>query len=74
MANNVQKLTVLEVDAATGIETVRDLTTQEIADLAAMKIEIEARQDDQEAKAAARASALAKLADLGLTAEEIAAL
>jgi hypothetical protein len=31
-------------------------------------------QAEQEAKAAARESALAKLADLGLTAEEIAAL
>lgn len=33
-----------------------------------------ARQAEADAKAATRASALAKLADLGLTAEEIAAL
>jgi hypothetical protein len=34
----------------------------------------DARQAEADAKEAARASALAKLADLGLTAEEIAAL
>ena len=36
--------------------------------------EAAAHQAELDAKAAARASALAKLADLGLTAEEIAAL
>jgi len=36
--------------------------------------EANARQAEADAKATARASALAKLADLGLTAEEIAAL
>ena len=36
--------------------------------------EAAAKQAEAEAKAAARESALAKLADLGLTAEEIAAL
>ena len=41
--------------------------TKDLAEAAAQKAEFEAR-------VAARASALAKLADLGLTAEEIAAL
>ena len=51
------------------------------ADLTAFKAqrtkdqaEAKAIQDEIDAKASARASALAKLADLGLTAEEIAAL
>ena len=51
------------------------------ADLTAFKAqrtkdqaEAAARQAEADAQAAARASALAKLADLGLTAEEIAAL
>jgi len=51
------------------------------ADLTAFKVqqtkdqtEAKAIQDEIDAKAAARESALAKLADLGLTAEEIAAL
>ena len=51
------------------------------ADLTAFKAqrtkdqaEATARQAEADAQAAARASALAKLADLGLTAEEIAAL
>ena len=51
------------------------------ADLTAFKAqrtkdaaEAKAIQDEIDAKAAARASALAKLADLGLSAEEIAAL
>jgi len=45
-----------------------------VAERAEMQAETEARQVEADAKAAARESALAKLADLGLTAEEIAAL
>jgi hypothetical protein len=44
------------------------------ADRAAIQAEITAQKAEAEAKAAARESALAKLAELGLTAEEIAAL
>jgi hypothetical protein len=51
-----------------------ELTAQEIAERAELHAQAEARQAEQEAKASARESALAKLADLGLTAEEIAAL
>jgi hypothetical protein len=65
---------VLEIDAVTGDENVRPLTADEIAERETMQAEAEANQAEAEAKAAARASALAKLADLGLTAEEIAAL
>jgi len=59
--------TILEVDAITGLETVRNLTAKEIAD-------IESAQSEAQVKIASRESALAKLAALGLTEEEIAAL
>jgi hypothetical protein len=62
------------VDAITGEVTERDFTAQEIADHLAIKAEADARQAEADAKAAARLSGLAKLAELGLTAEEIAAL
>ena len=61
-------------DASTGEIVERDFTDEEIANYNAMKAETELRYAEAEAKAAARESALAKLADLGLTAEEIAAL
>jgi hypothetical protein len=44
------------------------------ADRQAMQVEAEARQAEADAKVAARQSALAKLAALGLTADEIASL
>jgi hypothetical protein len=59
-------------------DDVREATPKEMLELEqfqndAQEIE-SAHQSDQQAKATARASALAKLADLGLTAEEVAAL
>jgi hypothetical protein len=70
----MEELKALIVDAATGESYERPLTVEEIADREAMALEAQARQADQDAIAAARESALAKLAALGLTAEEIAAL
>jgi hypothetical protein len=67
-------LTAVIVDAATGEVTERPLTADEIADLEVMQAEAEARQAETDAKVAARTSALAKLAALGLTADEVAAL
>ena len=67
-------ITLLEFDASTGIETVRELTADELQEREAQATQDQAQKAEQEAKADARASALAKLADLGLTAEEIAAL
>ena len=55
-------------------DLVRVMTDAEYADYQAAQAESAAQQAEIDAKAAARASALAKLADLGLTAEEIAAL
>ena len=57
------------LDELTGDE-LKAFKAQQAKDLA----EANARQAEADAKIAARASALAKLADLGLTAEEIAAL
>jgi hypothetical protein len=61
-------------NAATGETIERPLTADEIAELEVMQAESEARQAEADAKATARESALAKLAALGLTADEVAAL
>jgi len=70
--------TAIEVNCATGEVTERPLTAEEIAQreadaatFAAQKAEEEAAKAAEEA---AKASAQAKLAALGLTAEEISAL
>jgi DNA-binding NarL/FixJ family response regulator len=67
-------LTMVITDVATGITTQRELTAEEIAQHELDQANALAQQAAAEAKAAARESALAKLADLGLTSEEIAAL
>jgi hypothetical protein len=69
-----EKLTLLEVDALTGNEIERELTVEEKDDLATMQSELLQREQELTTKAEARTSALAKLAALGLTEEEIAAL
>ena len=70
--------TRLEVNCTTGEETIVELTDEEIAAQKAYAearlAEDQARLEAEEAKAIAKASAEAKLAALGLTAEEIAAL
>ena len=55
-------------------DLVREMTDEEYESYLAIKQEQEAIQAEQDAKVAARASALAKLAALGLTEEEIGAL
>ena len=55
-------------------DVVRVMTDEEYADYKTQQAEAAAQQAAEDAKVAARESALAKLADLGLTAEEIAAL
>ena len=74
MATAQTTKTLLQVDASTGVETIREITADELAQIKAASDSEKARQAEATAKAAARESALAKLADLGLTAEEIAAL
>jgi hypothetical protein len=55
-------------------DLVRPMTAGELAEYEAQQAEHASRTAASEAKATARASALAKLAELGLTQEEIAAL
>lgn len=69
-----EKKTILEVDALNKTENVRDLNSEELAQLEVAKNEADAVQSAKQAHDQARTSALAKLAALGLTEEEIAAL
>jgi DNA-binding NarL/FixJ family response regulator len=65
----------IELDALTGEQTVTELTSQEIAKLESENAANQAALEAEIAgKAAARQSALVKLAALGLTEAEIAAL
>jgi hypothetical protein len=70
--------TKLIVDCSTGITTEVELTAEEVAqreaDVAAWAVAEAEREAVAEAKSAAKASAEGKLAALGLTADEIAAL
>jgi hypothetical protein len=80
MSNNAGELTptVIEVDCATGEQTVRELTATEIAqrkaDAAAYATAQAAEAAEAQAKADAKLAAQAKLQALGLTGEEIAAI
>jgi hypothetical protein len=74
MTKEKAELIFLSVNAETGETTERPLTADEIKVHKSMQAELAAQEAEQQAKTAARASALAKLAELGLTAEEIAAL
>jgi hypothetical protein len=69
---------VIEVDCSTGISTERDMTAAELEAQSEMMAQVEAdrlvTEAAEQATADAKASAQAKLAALGLTAEEIAAL
>jgi len=70
--------TAIEVNCATGEVTERPLTAEEIAqrdaDAAAYEAQKAQEEAEAQAKATAKASARAKLAALGLTEDEIAAL
>ena len=70
--------TRIEVNCETGVETIHELTDAEIAQMEADRVAAEARKAEEDAARAAaeaaKASAQSKLAALGLTADEIAAL
>lgn len=70
--------TLIEVNCETGETVERPLTPEELAqreiDMAVAAEEQAARLAEEEAKAAARASAIAKLTALGLTEEEAMAI
>ena len=72
------KPTRLEVNCATGEQKTVELTAAEIADLDQTRAKAEAektiRDAEEKAKADAKASALAKLAALGLTEDEAKAI
>jgi hypothetical protein len=67
-------LVIIEYNAETGEITSRPPTVEELSEREVIQAEAETLQVEQEAKIAARESALQKLAALGLTEEEIAAL
>jgi hypothetical protein len=70
--------TRIEINCETGVESIIELTDAEVAELAVQAAEAAARKAEEDAAkaaaATAKASAEAKLAALGLTADEIAAL
>jgi hypothetical protein len=70
--------TRIEINCETGVESIIELTDAEVAELAVQAEVAAARKAEEDAAAAAvanaKASAQAKLAALGLTADEIAAL
>jgi hypothetical protein len=70
--------TRIEIDCSTGVESIIELTDAEIAEMtyaAELAAEKKAEEDAAaQATADAKASAQAKLAALGLTADEISAL
>jgi hypothetical protein len=68
------ELTLITFDAVTGKTSERPLSPDEIAENELLEAQAQTELTEAASKAAARESALAKLADLGLTAEEIAAL
>lgn len=55
-------------------DEIREMTNEEYANLLAIREQNDKATAEEESKSAARQSALAKLAALGLTEEEIAAL
>jgi hypothetical protein len=69
-----ETLKAIVIDALTGEVTERPFTAEELEQRELMFAEAEELQAQADAKAAARTSALAKLAALGLTADEVAAL
>jgi hypothetical protein len=70
--------TRIEINCETGVESIIELTDAEVAQMEADAQAAEARKAEEDAarqaEANAKASAQAKLAALGLTANEIAAL
>jgi len=67
-------MTISIYDHATGEITTRELTEEELAQRLQDETNFKNKLKAQTAKEKARASALAKLVELGLTEEEIAAL
>jgi hypothetical protein len=71
---NEENFTIVVLDALTQEQITRSMTENEIEQRKAIEEIAKAEQQERANKEAARTSALAKLAALGLTEEEIAAL
>lgn len=65
---------IKEYNCETGIETIRDATDAEIAEIQNRELEEANRKAEAQAKAELKANAQAKLAALGLTVEDLQAL
>lgn len=74
MAKETEQFLSITVDAITGQITEREMTAEELAQRDAGQAAWLESENQMQARAAARATGLAKLAELGLTAEEIAAI
>jgi hypothetical protein len=78
MESKMPNPTRIEINCETGVESIIELTDAEVAAIAAQAEEAAARKAEEDAALAAaeaaKASGQAKLAALGLTAEEVAAL
>lgn len=68
------KQIAIQFDVSTQNFIEREITSDEIADIKKINDELESEQKTRESKIAAKQTALAKLAKLGLTEEEISAL
>jgi hypothetical protein len=69
-----EKIKTASFDAVTSQTLELDLTVEELNEIEILKLELSSFLIAKEAKAEARKSALSKLAALGLTEEELAAL
>lgn len=78
MTEETERPKVVEIDCSTGVETVRDMTDEEIEAQEAMRADFEKRAQEEMAlkleQEVARASAVEKLTALGLSQEEINAI
>lgn len=78
MTEEIVRPKVVEIDCSTGVETVRDMTDEEIEAQEAMRADFEKRAQEEMAlkleQEVARASAVEKLTALGLSQEEINAI
>lgn len=74
MSKDVEVLKAFVFDGLTGLQIERQLNEEELSDRAKIEKEFKAKQAELKSKTIAKESALAKLAELGLTPEEIAAL
>ncbi len=64
----------IDVNAETGQEVLRDMTPQEVANMDAIKKMYSDKAAEEKKQEETKLSALAKLAALGLTPEEISAI